>query len=149
MAKQSRCSNFRRRLAARIMKCGNNRIWFNPESLKKIEKAITRGDVRKLILNRDIKKRPENKKKTPVVKKKQRSGSRKGRKGARQGKKANWFKIVRPQRRLVKQLRAEDKLTPGSYRKLYIMVKSGVFRSKAHMKKYIDENNMMKVQEGN
>jgi len=144
MAKQSRCSNFRRRLAASLLKCGNNRIWFSPKSLNKVNQAITRADVRKLIVSRDIKKRKANWKRTPVIYKKQRRGSRKGAKNARHGKKYGWLKMVRPQRRVLKEFKAEGKLTEGSYRKLYVMIKSGVFRSKAHLRTYIDDNKMVK-----
>jgi len=142
MGKQSRCSNFRRRMAASILKCGNNRIWFNPKALKKVNQAITRADVRKLIFSRDIRKRQANLKKTPVLKRKQRAGSRKGSKGARQGKKANWLKIIRPQRRVLNEVKKD--LVPGAYRKLYSMVKSGMFRSKAHLKSHMDEKNLLK-----
>ena len=38
-----------RRLAARILKIGQNRVWINPERMDDVEGAITREEVRKLI----------------------------------------------------------------------------------------------------
>ena len=38
-----------RRLAAQIMKVGQNRVWINPERMDDVEGAITREEVKKLI----------------------------------------------------------------------------------------------------
>jgi len=143
MPKQRRCSNFRRRLASQLLKCGGNRIWFNPTALQKINQAITRADIRKLISSRDIKKIPAVKRSHAIVKRKQRRGSRKGAKGGRQPKKKNWLKIIRPQRRVLRELRSEGKLVTGAYRKIYPLVKSGAFRSKAHLRTFMEEKKMV------
>jgi large subunit ribosomal protein L19e len=143
MAKQSRISNPRRRIASAIMKCGSHRVWFSPDHTATIKQAITRNDIRKLIKKGLIKKH-HVKPKTKTVSRKQRSGSRKGRRKARTGKKSQWFKIVRPQRKLLKEMKTEDKLTDGSYRKLYGKVKAGVFRSKAHLKTFMEDKKMVK-----
>jgi len=31
-----------RRLAAEILKCGENRVWIDPEEVEEVEKAVTR-----------------------------------------------------------------------------------------------------------
>jgi large subunit ribosomal protein L19e len=144
MAKQSRNSNFRRRLASDVMKCGSHKVWFSPDALKKIDQAITRADIRRLMLSGSIKRKKDNKKKKTKVGGKQRKGSRKGSKGARMGKKSNWLKMVRPQRRMIKGLKDNNQLIEGAYRKLYVMVKSGVFRSKAHLKTFVEDKKMVK-----
>ncbi|HQN90669.1 MAG TPA: 50S ribosomal protein L19e, partial [Methanoculleus sp.] len=38
-----------RRMAAAILKCGVNRVWFDPERQADIEAAISRNDLRELI----------------------------------------------------------------------------------------------------
>ena len=44
-----------KRLAASIMRCGVNRVWFDPERLSDIENAISREDLRGLITDGVIK----------------------------------------------------------------------------------------------
>ena len=44
-----------RRIAASILKCGVNRVWFFPERLSDIENAISREDLRGLITDGAIK----------------------------------------------------------------------------------------------
>lgn len=141
MAKQSRISNPQRRIAAKLLKCGESRVWMDPATVSKISRAITRNDVKKLIREGAIKKldaKKNNSDKTPM---RQGSGSRKGAKGAREGKKDNWFRIVRPQRKLLKDLRTQMK--PKAYRRLYLLVKGGAFRSRVHLQSYIKDNNML------
>jgi len=41
-----------RRLAAQILKVGQNRVWINPERIDDVEAAITREEIRKLIHER-------------------------------------------------------------------------------------------------
>lgn len=48
-----------RRLAAQILKAGQNRVWINPEKTDDAEAAITREEVRKLIHEGVIKSKPE------------------------------------------------------------------------------------------
>jgi large subunit ribosomal protein L19e len=48
-----------RRLAARILKIGQNRVWINPERMDDVEGAITRQEVRKLIHEKIIVSLPE------------------------------------------------------------------------------------------
>ena len=142
MMRHSTTSNSQRKLAAKILKCGVNKVWMSPEASSRIKKAITRSDIRGLIADGVIKKLPE-KKRTKNTYTKQRTGSRKGRSGAREGRKANWLRIIRPQRRLLNEYRKEGALKPLAYRKAYRKVKGGSFRSKAHLKVFLTENKMI------
>ena len=144
MKPNRRTANIQRRLAADLLKCGIGRIWMDPEASEKIKKAITRNDVRGLIKDDLIKKLPVKKKKSTAKKSKQRTGSRKGSKGARRGKKERWLKAVRPQRRLLKELKDGGELRPGAYRKMYMRIKGGSFRSKAHLQLYLKEKKLLK-----
>ena len=46
-----------RRLAAQMLKCGKNRVKFDPDSLEEIKEAITKADIRGLIGKRIISKK--------------------------------------------------------------------------------------------
>ena len=44
-----------RRMAAEILKCGENRVWMNPDRLDEVEDCITRADIRTAIASGLIK----------------------------------------------------------------------------------------------
>ena len=46
-----------RRMAAEILKCGENRVYMNPNNIEDISEAVTRGDIRRLIHEGIIKAR--------------------------------------------------------------------------------------------
>jgi len=139
-----------KRMAAEIMKIGKNRVHISPTNLEEVKQAITREDVKKLIKKGIIKKKKINgissfrKKKHTAQKKKGRRkgvGSRKGKKGARTPKKRNWINKIRIQRRFL--LNIKNKLKKGQFRRLYLMCKGGFFRSKAHLKLFINEHKLL------
>ncbi len=126
------------------MKCGESRVWISPELGTKLEAAITRQDIRNLIRKEKIKKIPAKENPPHVEHRRQNIGSRKGAKGARVGKKDMWFRVVRPQRKLLKELR--PKLVEGAYRKLYKLVKGNIFRSRAHLTTYVNERKLLRAE---
>lgn len=135
--------NLQKKLAAKVLKCGLKRVWINPKN-EKVKQAITRRDIRRFIKEGEIKKIPAKKPSKKVSKKKQqRMGSRKGSKGARRGKKSSWLRIIRPQRRMIKEMKEKKQLKPNAYRKVYKLVKSGMFRSKSHLKTYLKDKKML------
>ena len=135
-------SSSQKKLAAKILKCGVNKIWIDPKS-EKVSQAITRSDIRSFIKDGVIKKLPAKKNIHKGKKKQQRRGSIKGKAGARQRKKEDWLKVVRPQRKLIKELKDTGKLKPGSYRKIYRMIKGRMFRSKTHLRLYLKEKGFL------
>ena len=128
--------NKQRKLAAKVLKCGESRIWIHPDS-EKVKQAITRNDIRSFIKEGIIKKLPEKKNNSTKKTRQQRKGTKKGRAKARMGKKSSWLRIIRPQRRLLKEMREKQELVEGAYRKVYRRVKGGAFRSKAHLTLYL------------
>jgi large subunit ribosomal protein L19e len=133
--------SLQKKIAAKILKCGVNRIWIDPTSTK-VKQAITRNDVRRYINEGIIKKFPEKRHLKLEAKAQQRMGSRKGKRGAREGKKTNWLKIIRPQRKLLKEMKPQ--LEPLAYRKVYRMIKGNAFRSRAHLTSYLKDNKLIK-----
>ncbi|MFH1228966.1 MAG: 50S ribosomal protein L19e [Candidatus Aenigmatarchaeota archaeon] len=135
--------NLQRKIAAKVLKCGENRVWLDPSN-PKIKQAITRNDIRRFIKEGFIKKTPAKVKAKNQVKPQQRTGSVKGSAGARESKKADWFRVVRPQRSMLKQLRNEKKLMPNVYRVVYKLIKGNFFRSRAHLNTYLKDKKLIK-----
>ena len=140
-----------KRIAAKVLKTGKKKVKFNPEKLNDIKEAITRSDVRALVIDNSIKAEPKRgvsrvrARKIIVQKRKGRrtgSGSRKGKKTARLSTKENWMNHVRKQREFVKELRDKKLISTTVYREIYRKIKGGFFRSKNHVKLYLTENRL-------
>lgn len=141
-----------RRLAAKILGVGVNRVWIDPERLNDVSAAITKDDIRRLIGDGAIKARPKGgvsrvrARERLVQRKKGRrrgEGSRKGSAKARVPTKRAWISRVRPLRARLRELRDGGKIDPRQYRRIYRMVKGGAFRSKAHLEAYLKEKKII------
>ncbi|ABO34478.1 LSU ribosomal protein L19E [Methanococcus maripaludis C5] len=141
-----------RRIAAAVLDCGIDRVWIDPENLERVKMAITKDDIRLLINDGIIVKKQEKgissarKKQVQEQKRKGKrkgQGSRKGAKGARTPKKEKWMNTIRPLRKMLKDLRENEKIERSAYRKLYRMAKGGAFRSRNHMKLYMKEHGIL------
>jgi len=141
-----------RRLAAEIMDVGLERVWFDPSALDEIATAITREDIRALIEEGKIKKKP--KRGNSRVRARERAlkrskghrkgpGRRKGAKGARNPKKRQWIKRIRALRSYLRELRDQGLIDRSTYRKLYRKASGGEFRSVSHLQAYIKSYNLM------
>ena len=135
-----------RRMAAEILKCGENRVWINPDKLEDVEGCITRADIRTAIDSGLIKAKAKNgtsKGRIRYVQGQKASGKRKGpgsRKGtanARVRDKERWIATIRPIRDELKTLRADGKITPSVYRLYYRKAKGGMFKSRRHLKQHM------------
>jgi large subunit ribosomal protein L19e len=137
--------SLQKKLAAKILKVGESRVWLDPSKTKDIEAAITKTDIRKLIKQGAIKALPKKlKKPRERIKKRKGPGSRKGAKGAILPKKRRWISTVRPLRKMLKELRKTEQLDKATYRKLYLLVKGGMFRSRSHLKIYLEQHGLLK-----
>ena len=135
-----------RRIAAQILKVGQNRVWINPERIDDVEAAITREEIRKLIHEGVIKPLPEkgvSRARARVLKEKKRKGkrrghgSRSGSRGARLSKKEAWMKKIRALRKKLRELKASRTITETTYRKMYKMASSGRFESVGDLERYL------------
>lgn len=138
-------------IAAKILKVGVNRVWFDPDRLDEIKDALTKADIRKLIKDFAIQAKPVKsisrgraRKKLEQKRKGRRKGpgSRKGKRTARLSKKRAWIQRARPQREFIKMLREKGLITKKTYRMIYAKIKGGFFRSKRHIKLYLNEHNL-------
>ena len=138
-----------RRLAAELLKCGIHRVKLDPEKLEEISEAITREDIRRLIKDGAIWKEQEKgiSRARVRARKRKRSrgpGSKEGGKYSRLSRKEQWMIRVRAQRRRLKELRDRGLITRTTYRKVYMMVKAGAFKSVASMMEYLTQNNLIR-----
>jgi len=140
-----------RRIAAEILKVGEDRVWIDPEKADDVDLAITREDIRRLIHEKVIRKNPEkgvSRARAQVLHAKKKKGkrrgygSRSGGKEARQSRKEAWKKRIRAQRRRLRDLRNRHAITERIYRQLYVMAKSGAFHSVSDLKRHIEAHNL-------
>ncbi len=135
-----------RRLAAQILKVGQNRVWINPERMDDVEVAITREEIRKLIHEGTIKRLTEkgvSRARARVLHEKKRKGRRRGpgrrssSKHAKISKKEAWMHKIRALRKRLRELKTNRIITENSYRKMYRVASSGKFESIADMERYL------------
>ena len=140
-----------RRLAAQIMKVGQNRVWIDPERMDDVEAAITRDEVKKLIHEKVIVSLPEvgvSRSRAKAIREKKRAGRRKGA-GSRTGsprakisKKEAWMSKIRSLRKNLRELKANRVITESTYRKLYMVAGSGKFESVADLERYLKAHDL-------
>jgi len=135
-----------RRLAARILKVGQNRVWIDPDRIEDAEASMTREEVKKLIHEGVIKPLPErgvSHARARVIhekKKKRRrcgTGSRTGSARAIISKKDAWMSKIRALRRRLRELKTHKIITESTYRKMYRMASSARFGSVADLERYL------------
>jgi large subunit ribosomal protein L19e len=135
-----------------MLNAGESKVRFKLGSMKKIEEAITREDVRALIKDGAIYaiaprgvSRARGRGKAAKLRKGRRGGmgSRKGTPSARLGSKKAWMAKVRAQRRFLSSLVGNEKLAPESARKIYLMVKGNAFKSVKIMETYLKDNKLL------
>ncbi len=145
-----------RRLAAQLLKCGEQRVWFDQTRLAEVKEAITKNDVRRLIKDLAIQKRPEQ----GVSRGRTRHHEGQKRKGRRQGAathegskfarlpaKRRWINKIRSQRSFLQELKAKKIVDTTTFHSLYEKAKGGFFRSRRHIKLYLEEHAAVKKHE--
>ncbi len=142
-----------RRMAAEILKCGENRVWIHPDYTDDVSEKITRSDIREAIQQRLIQARQKKgtsrtkAERARLQRKKGRRrghGSRKGGQKARYPKKERWIKTIRPIRERLRELRDSGKIEVRTYREFYRKSKGGMFKSKAHLEHQLRSQGLLK-----
>lgn len=133
-----------RRIAARLLKRGENAVRINESAHPDATKAITAEDVRGLIEKGSVyavkKKRnlSIHGKELKIKRHKGRSrgpGRKKGTYKARIGR--TYPKRIRAQRRIIKELKADGTINNEQFKKFYSLVKGGTFSNKAQLINHI------------
>lgn len=140
-----------KRIAAQILKCSTKRVVFDNESLNDIKEAITKEDMRRLVNNGIVTKvhkqgvsrvRARENHAQRMKGRRKGYGSRKGTAKARTPKKREWINRIRLQRVFLHELKSKQLITNESYWMLYLKAKGGFFRSRNHLKNYINDNKL-------
>jgi large subunit ribosomal protein L19e len=140
-------------VVARMLGVGLDRVWLDPNRLDEIKEAITKADLRSLVGDKAIqikqKKGISRVRSRKILKQKRKgrrkgAGSRKGKIGARIKRKRIWINKVRLQREFIKDLKNKDYITSKIYRELRNKIKGAFFRSKRHIKVFVEGRGLIK-----
>ena len=137
--------SYQKRVASGMLKCGVHRVWVDdrPEVQERIAEAVTRDDVRLLVVQRFIRKHQKKGISRGRAKamanqrnkgRRRGHGSRKGHGGARTPKKEAWMTRVRALRNELSSLRTKGTINATQYRLYYRRVKGGVYNSRNHLR---------------
>ncbi|MFP4401879.1 MAG: 50S ribosomal protein L19e [Candidatus Nanoarchaeia archaeon] len=141
-------------LASRTLGISQKRIKFaitTAEDKKEFSEIISRESVRDLIQEGKIKVSPVrgiSKTRAKYIAEQKKKGRRKGhgsRKGtanARMSDKTKWIIKLRAMRKLLKDLKDNQKIDGKVYRDLYRKAKGNFFRNKKHISLYIRQQNL-------
>lgn len=133
--------SLQKRLAAKVMRVGVNKVWFDPDRIPEIKEAITKADIEVLIKEKAIKRKPtagfkRRKGKIRQLRKKKGRGRGHGRKKKIiKSKKKKYMARIRNLRGYISLLKQRGTISNELSTKLRRLAKASIVRNK----KDIDE----------
>lgn len=124
----------KKEMAARLLKIGKERIMFIPSRTEDIKEAITKQDIRDLVLDKAIIIKEVKGRKSTKRKRNRSTGNIRKKVNKR---KQNYVKLTRKLRGYIKELNNQGKLSKEEVKEIRKKIRNSEFRSKANLKEYI------------
>ena len=140
--------SLQRRIAAKIMGVGKNKVWFDPSRMNEMGDAITSADIEDMIKNGAIKKLPSVGVKRRAGKRRQERKKKRSRGSGKKKKivgtrKRDYINKIRKLRAFLAFLKGSGKISQKQYCKLRLAAKAGSIKTKADINNNI--KNALKI----